>query len=86
MNSLKREQNSCYDHDNGLKSKGLDTLQAGDLVSLRLPGAGGYGHPRERDVAAIERDLRDGKVSIASAESSYGVTVDRATLRVKRRS
>ena len=26
-----------------MKSKGLDTLQAGDVVSLRLPGAGGYG-------------------------------------------
>jgi N-methylhydantoinase B len=69
-----------------LKSKGLDTLQAGDLVSLRLPGAGGYGDPRERDPAAIERDLLDGKVSVASAESAYGITVDRATLRVKRRS
>jgi N-methylhydantoinase B len=68
-----------------LKSKGLDTLQAGDLVSLRLPGAGGYGDPVERDPAAIERDLLDGKVSIASAESAYGVTVDHQTLRVDRK-
>jgi N-methylhydantoinase B len=68
-----------------LQSKGLDTLQAGDLVSLRLPGAGGYGDPLERDPAAIECDLADGKVSIASAESEYAVTVDRETLRVKRR-
>ena len=68
-----------------LKSKGLDTLQAGDLVSLRLPGAGGYGDPRERDLAALERDLRDGKVSIAAAESRYGVLVDRNTLRVTKR-
>ena len=68
-----------------LKSKGLDTLQAGDLVSLRLPGAGSYGDPRERDLAALERDLRDGKVSIAAAESRYGVLVDRNTLRVTKR-
>jgi N-methylhydantoinase B len=68
-----------------LKSKGLDTLQAGDLVSLRLPGAGGYGDPVERDPAAIERDLLDGKVSIANAESAYAVTVDHQTLRVDRK-
>src|SRR5262249_27216614 len=67
-----------------LKSKGLDVLQAGDLVSLRLPGAGGYGDARERSLDAIARDLRDGKVSVATAQSQYGVTVDRDTLRVER--
>jgi N-methylhydantoinase B len=68
-----------------LKSKGLDVLQAGDLVSLRMPGAGGYGNARERSLDAIERDLRDGKVSIETAQSQYGVVVDRETLRVQRR-
>jgi N-methylhydantoinase B len=67
-----------------LKSKGLDVLQTGDLVSLRLPGAGGYGDPRERSLSAIERDLRDGKVSIEAAQTRYGVTVDRHTLAVRR--
>jgi N-methylhydantoinase B len=70
--------------ERALKSKGLDTLQAGDLVSLRLPGAGGYGEPRERSLAAIERDLRDGKVSVEAAQSHYGVTVDRDTLKARR--
>jgi N-methylhydantoinase B len=65
-----------------LNSKGLDTLNSGDLVSLRLPGAGGYGDPRERDLAAIERDLRDEKISPARAEADYAVVVDRAHLRV----
>ena len=68
-----------------LKSKGLDVLQAGDLVSLRMPGAGGYGDPRERSLDAIERDLLDGKVGIEAAQSQYGVIVDRETLRVERR-
>jgi N-methylhydantoinase B len=67
-----------------LKSKGLDALQAGDLVSLRLPGAGGYGDPRERDFDAIERDLLDGKVSADAAETHYGVVIDRRTLRIDR--
>ena len=68
-----------------LKSKGLDTVQSGDLVSLRLPGAGGYGDPGEREAKAIERDLLDSKVSTASAETEYGVAVDHQTLRVKRK-
>ena len=55
-----------------LASKGLDTLAAGDLVSIRLPGAGGYGDPRLREHAAIEADLRDGKVSHESATRDYG--------------
>jgi N-methylhydantoinase B len=58
-----------------LKSKGLDKLKQGDVVSLRLPGAGGYGDPRARDPQAVLRDVRDGKVSIAGAESDYGVRV-----------
>jgi N-methylhydantoinase B len=68
-----------------LKSKGLDVLQAGDLVSLRMPGAGGYGDARERSLDAIERDLLDGKVGIETAQSQYGVMVERETLRVERK-
>jgi N-methylhydantoinase B len=57
------------------KSKGLDHLKAGDVVSLRLPGAGGYGHPADRDLAFLLRDVRDGKVSSESARNDYGVEV-----------
>jgi N-methylhydantoinase B len=56
-----------------LKSKGLDKLKKGDVVSLRLPGAGGYGNPRERDPESIHRDVRDGKVSREKAKKEYGV-------------
>jgi len=65
-----------------LKSKGLDYLKAGDLVSLRLPGAGGYGDPLARDRAALLADVRDGKVSLASARDDYGVIIDPETLTV----
>jgi N-methylhydantoinase B len=58
-----------------MKSKGLDQLNAGDVVSLRLPGAGGYGSPAERDVQALLRDIRDGKVSRESALQDYGVEI-----------
>jgi len=57
-----------------LASKGLDMLAAGDLVSIRLPGAGGYGDPRQRERGAIEADVRDGKISRESAVRDYGWT------------
>lgn len=57
------------------KSKGLDYLNAGDVVSLCLPGAGGYGDPKERDLQALLRDVRDGKVSLRSAREDYDVEV-----------
>lgn len=58
-----------------MRSKGLDTLKAGDLISLRLPGAGGYGNPVERDRTALLRDVRDGKVSLEAAVDAYQVEV-----------
>ncbi len=58
-----------------LKSKGLDKLKRGDVVSLRLPGAGGYGDPHERDREAVLRDVRDGKVSREKAKEEYGIEV-----------
>ncbi|MCL4499621.1 MAG: hydantoinase B/oxoprolinase family protein [Chloroflexi bacterium] len=59
-----------------LKSKGLDKLKKGDVVSLRLPGAGGYGDPRDRNREAVLRDVRDGKVSREKALEDYGVKVE----------
>jgi len=58
-----------------LKSKGLDKLSKDDVVSLRLPGAGGYGEPRDRERDAVLRDVRDGKVSKEKAKEDYGVDV-----------
>ena len=58
-----------------LKSKGLDKLKKDDVVSLRLPGAGGYGEPRERNRDAVLRDVRDGKVTVEGARAEYGVEI-----------
>ncbi len=63
-----------------LKSKGLDVLNTGDVVSLRLPGAGGYGNPLERDPDSLLRDIRDGKVTLESAREDYEVVIDPSTL------
>lgn len=71
------------DHNESLlKSKGLSVLRKGDLVSIQLPGGGGYGNPLERDPQLVAEDVRDGKVSIGAARTLYGVVVDPRTLEV----
>ena len=46
-----------------LGSKEIRDLKKGDVVSIRLSGAGGYGDPKERSTAAREADLIDGYIS-----------------------
>lgn len=55
-----------------LPGKVVRELDAGTVISIRTPGAGGYGDPRDRDPEAIARDLRLGKVSPETARSAYG--------------
>ncbi|MFN4145202.1 MAG: hydantoinase B/oxoprolinase family protein [Runella sp.] len=42
--------------------KGLTKLYEGEVVTLNLPGGGGYGHASERDPAAIAKDKELGYV------------------------
>ncbi|KVS10444.1 hydantoinase B/oxoprolinase family protein [Burkholderia multivorans] len=49
-------------------------LADGESVRVETSGGGGYGSPLERSRAAVERDLRDGKVSIGAARQVYGFT------------
>jgi len=46
-------------------------LHAGDVVSFRTAGGGGYGDPRERDRQRVADDLADGYVSLEMAVSDY---------------
>lgn len=50
-------------------------LQPGDTVTLFTSGAGGYGHPFERDITAVREDVARGKVSIERAAQDYGVVI-----------
>jgi N-methylhydantoinase B len=51
--------------------QGSGHLRAGKTVEIVTPGAGGYGPPSERDPAAVERDLADGRIDLCSAADTY---------------
>jgi len=53
------------------KSKGVTQLKAGDVLSIRLPGSGGYGDPLDRDMEKVRWDVLNGKVSLKSARENY---------------
>ena len=65
------------------KARG-EELKAGELVILSTGGGGGYGPVEERDLALLQRDLDEGYITRAAAESIYNVVIDangRATRR-----
>ncbi len=74
-----------------LKSKGLDKLQKDDVISLKMPGAGGYGDPCEREFDLINQDLKDGKITAERSIGDYqvvldetGIAVDQEATKIKR--
>jgi N-methylhydantoinase B len=60
--------------ERALAAKGTIEVQAGDVVSYRTCGGGGYGPPEERSRDAVARDVREGKLSLARAKEVYGWT------------
>jgi len=64
-----------YADDSGerLPGKTIRELPPGAIVSIRTPGAGGFGPVEERDPDAVRRDVRLGKVSREAACDVYGL-------------
>jgi N-methylhydantoinase B/oxoprolinase/acetone carboxylase alpha subunit len=54
------------------EGKGVIRVPAGGRLQVDLPGGGGFGDPRERDPAALARDVAQGLVSDAAARTTYG--------------
>jgi N-methylhydantoinase B len=52
--------------------KGRSTLLPGDRLVMHYGGGGGYGDPRQRDPAALDRDIADGYVTPDAARRDYG--------------
>lgn len=65
-----------------LPEKGELTWRRGDLIRVCQSGGGAYGNPLDRDPLEVERDVRDGIVSLQQARSAYGVALDGRTGRV----
>ncbi|BAA81546.2 hydantoin utilization protein B [Aeropyrum pernix K1] len=54
-----------------LMSKHTAKLNRGDTIAIYTPGGGGYGDPCKRDRSLIERDLREGRITMESAVKDY---------------
>jgi N-methylhydantoinase B len=46
----------------------------GDVISIRTPGGGGMGKPKDRDPARVSEDIRFGYVSKGAARETYDFT------------
>ncbi|MFC4948879.1 hydantoinase B/oxoprolinase family protein [Pseudonocardia sp. GCM10023141] len=57
-----------------LPAKVTLAVQAGDVIEHHTASGGGVGDPALRDRDELLRDVRDGKVSVATARDVYGVT------------
>jgi N-methylhydantoinase B len=62
------------------KDQGIP-VRAGDTVHVTTPGGGGYGDPRGRDPALVERDLARGYYTGEQLRERFGVEPPAATSR-----
>jgi N-methylhydantoinase B len=53
-----------------------NVLRKGDVMRLATSGGGGWGHPFDRPVERVRRDVLSGVVSLRAAREDYGVVVD----------
>lgn len=60
-------------------------LERGEVAAIVTGAGGGWGDPRERPVEQVVEDVKDGYLSLAAAESEYGVVIDPVTLEGGRR-
>ncbi len=54
-----------------LPSKARILLEVGDTVVIETPGGGGYGDPCERPRELVEKDLREGRITLEQAVREY---------------
>lgn len=54
-------------------------VPAATVITLEMPGGGGYGPPFARDPARVAADVREGYVTLERAREDYGVVLDPIT-------
>lgn len=62
--------------EKAVPSKGTTRVGSGSLIRVETCGGGGYGPACERKPESVLRDVREGKVSAARAQSEYKVVID----------
>ena len=65
-----------------IPAKLIFTMNEGDQLHLYSGGGGGYGDPLVRKEEAVLEDVLDGKVSVESARTQYGVVIDLEQMKV----
>jgi N-methylhydantoinase B len=65
-----------FELDDGtvMRGKGRQHIPAGRRAMLALPGGAGFGDPKDRDPAAVRRDVELGYISREAAMRDYGVS------------
>ena len=64
------------------RAKKFYILHKGDKAIDFTQGGCGVGDPRDRDITAVQEDVRDGLVSATSAKKDYGVIINPATFKI----
>lgn len=64
--------NPGTEKEQALPSKFIQNFNAGDVLSVAMAAAGGYGPVDKRDTAAIQNDIRQGKMTPHHAARVYG--------------
>ena len=65
-----------FNDDQQDRSKFIETVPSGTVLSVDMPGAGGWGNPLDRDPALVLDDFIQEKISAKRAREKYGVVVD----------
>ncbi len=61
-----------------IPSKFSGRIKQGQHLCIMTPGGGGYGAPRERDLAALISDFADGKISAEKIARDYDIDIEKA--------
>lgn len=67
--------NPDTENEQVLPSKGTFEVSKDDIVSVRTPGGGGYGHPFLRDSEKVRVDVEQGMIHTKQSLDDYGVCI-----------
>lgn len=74
LHGLLLNEGQAGERNLSLKAVGVE-LRAGDAITIKAGGGGGYGDPLDRDPAAVLADIRQDYVTPEHAAAAYGVVI-----------